>query len=89
MGAKGERQSVPVSLPADLVRELDELVEEGMFGSRSDALRYGARLVAREHRYREPRLHEVAADRAREAAAERQERREEERDREDDRVSRH
>jgi len=26
-----DRESVPVSLPSELVRELDELVEEGVF----------------------------------------------------------
>ena len=57
-----DRHSVPVSLPADLVRELDRLVEEGKFGSRSEALRYGARLVAREARVQ--RLHEATAERA-------------------------
>lgn len=43
-----DRHSVPVSLPAGLVDELDALVADGQFGSRSDALRYGARLVVRE-----------------------------------------
>jgi len=43
-----DRESVPVSLPATLVERLDELVEEDVFGSRSEALRYGARLVVRE-----------------------------------------
>lgn len=47
---------VPVSIPEGLVEELDELVEEGKFGSRSEALRYGARLVAREAHQK--RLHE-------------------------------
>lgn len=45
-----DRQSVPVSLPSELVNELDALVETGIFSSRSDALRYGARLVVREER---------------------------------------
>ena len=43
-----DRQSVPVSLPPGLVDRLDGLVEDGVFGSRSEALRYGARLVVRE-----------------------------------------
>jgi Arc/MetJ-type ribon-helix-helix transcriptional regulator len=43
-----DRQSVPVSLPTELVDRLDRLVEDGVFGSRSEALRYGARLVVRE-----------------------------------------
>lgn len=42
------RQSVPVSLPSELVARVDKLVEEGVFASRSEALRYGARLVVRE-----------------------------------------
>lgn len=54
MGA--DRQPVPVSLPPDLVSELDALVEAGVFSSRSDALRYGARLVVHEERH--GRLHE-------------------------------
>jgi Arc/MetJ-type ribon-helix-helix transcriptional regulator len=57
-----ERKSVPVSLPEDLVRELDELVEDGKFGSRSEALRYGARLVVREDHMK--RLHELTTERA-------------------------
>ena len=40
-----ERVSVPVSLPSGLVEELDYLVEKKIFGSRSEALRYGAHLV--------------------------------------------
>lgn len=55
-----ERKSVPVSLPDHLVRELDELVEEGKFGSRSGALRYGARLVVREDHMK--RLHELTSE---------------------------
>jgi Arc/MetJ-type ribon-helix-helix transcriptional regulator len=43
-----DRQSVPVSLPPELVARLDRLVEDGVFASRSAALRYGARLVVRE-----------------------------------------
>ena len=51
-----DRQSVPVSLPTELVDRLDRLVEDGVFGSRSEALRYGARLVVREETLE--RLHE-------------------------------
>jgi len=51
-----DRQSVPVSLPAELVDRLDALVKDGVFGSRSEALRYGARLVVREERL--TRVHE-------------------------------
>lgn len=51
-----DRQSVPVSLPPELVTRLDRLVDDGVFGSRSEALRYGARLVVREEYLQ--RLHE-------------------------------
>ena len=57
-----DRRPVPVSLPPELVRELDELVEEGQFGSRSETLRYGARLVVREAFQK--RLHERTSDTA-------------------------
>lgn len=67
-----ERESIPVSLPAGLVRELDKLVEEGKFGSRSEALRYGARLVTREDQFK--RLHELTSEKALEDVEERLER---------------
>ncbi|PSP45464.1 MAG: CopG family transcriptional regulator [Halobacteriales archaeon SW_8_66_22] len=67
-----DRESVPVSLPSELVRELDELVEEGVFSSRSEALRYGARLVVREERL--ARLHQSTDQRAREDVRERMDR---------------
>ncbi|WP_254861646.1 ribbon-helix-helix domain-containing protein [Halovivax gelatinilyticus] len=57
-----DRKSIPVSIPEGLVDELDQLVAEGKFGSRSEALRYGARLVARESQMK--RLHEETAHRA-------------------------
>lgn len=76
MSLDSERKSVPVSLPPALVEELDALVEAGVFGSRSDALRYGARLVVREaHEYR--RLHSVTDDRAAADVRERLERKRE------------
>ena len=59
----GDRQSVPVSLPPGLVDRLDGLVGEGVFESRSEALRYGARLVVREAYLK--RLHERADSEAR------------------------
>lgn len=68
-----DRDSVPVSLPPAVTRRLDELVERGVFGSRSEALRYGARLVIREERTR-TRLHEFSDERAREDVEERLER---------------
>jgi len=51
-----DRLSIPVSLPMGLVHEIDELVEQKLFGSRSEVLRYGARLAVIYHR----RLHERA-----------------------------
>jgi len=57
-----DRQSVPVSLPPELVERLDRLVEDGIFGSRSEALRYGARLVVREEHLE--RLHEQSDSKA-------------------------
>ena len=39
------RSSVAVSLPIGLVKELDQLVESGEFSSRSEAIRFGTRLV--------------------------------------------
>ena len=65
----GDRQSIPVSLPPGLVDRLDGLVEDGVFGSRSEALRYGARLVVREAHLE--RLHERADSEAREDVEER------------------
>jgi Arc/MetJ-type ribon-helix-helix transcriptional regulator len=64
-----DRQSVPVSLPPELVERLDRLVEDGVFGSRSEALRYGARLVVREEHLE--RLHEQADTEARRDVEER------------------
>jgi len=45
-----DQQSVSVSLLPKLVERLDRLVKDGVFESRSEALRYGARLVVREER---------------------------------------
>lgn len=67
-----DRKSIPVSIPEGLVEELDELVEEGKFGSRSEALRYGARLVAREAQQK--RLHQRTTDAAEQDIDERLER---------------
>ena len=64
-----DRKPVPVSLPPELVEELDDLVEEGQFGSRSEALRYGARLVVREEFQK--RLHEQTTEEAKDDIAER------------------
>lgn len=49
----GEDDSVSVSLPDTLADRLDTLIEEDLFASRADALRYGARLVVREETARE------------------------------------
>lgn len=67
-----DRKPVPVSLPDELVKELDELVDEGKFGSRSEALRYGARLVVREDYMK--RLHDATSERAAEDIEDRLER---------------
>lgn len=67
-----DRKSIPVSLPSELVEEIDRLVEEGKFGSRSEALRYGARLVTHEEATK--RLHVLTQARAREQVQERLER---------------
>lgn len=45
MSQSKERVSMAVSLPSGLVDEIDHLVAEKVFGSRSEALRYGARLA--------------------------------------------
>jgi len=76
MSTDSERKPVPVSLPSELVEELDTLVEEGVFSSRSDAIRYGARLVVREEKQHQ-RLHERADDRAKDGIRERMERKRE------------
>ena len=64
-----DRQSISVSLLPELVSRLDKLVEDGVFGSRSEVLRYGARLIVREEHLR--RLHEHADTAAREEIKER------------------
>ncbi len=38
-------KTIPVKLPEDVVEEIDELIKNGRFLSRSDLLRYGARLA--------------------------------------------
>lgn len=67
-----DRKSIPVSLPSELVEEIDRLVEAGKFGSRSDALRYGARLVTHEEATK--RLQALTQARAREQVQDRLER---------------
>ncbi len=56
------RVSIPVSLPLGLVDEIDELVEEKLFGSRSEVLRYGARLAVIYHRRLHSRAEEYALE---------------------------
>ncbi len=53
-----KRKIVPLSLPGGLADELDKLVEEGSFDSRSEALKFGARLVI----IMMKRVHERAED---------------------------
>ena len=67
-----EREVIPVSLPKGLVKEIDELVKRKVFSSRSEALRYGARLVI----LFEKGIHKLAEDYAYEMIKERLERRE-------------
>ncbi len=66
------RKNVPVSLLESLVEELDRLVEKGKFSSRSEALRYGARLVTHQEAVR--RLHRLTEASAKEMVKERLER---------------
>lgn len=40
-----KRVLIPVSLPHALAADIDELVSIGKFGSRSEAMRFGARLL--------------------------------------------
>ena len=40
-----KRILIPVSLPHALAAEIDELVNIGKFGSRSEAIRFGVRLL--------------------------------------------
>jgi len=42
---KIDRISIPVSLPIGLVRKIEYLVKKGEFQSKSEALRFGARLL--------------------------------------------
>ena len=59
-----ERVIIPVSLPSGLVEEIDALVEKKIFGSRSEALRYGAHMVV----LLRSRVHELAEEYAYEEA---------------------
>jgi len=67
-----DRQSVPASLPPELVNRLDRLVKDGVFRSRSATLRYGARLVGREEHLE--RLHKQIDSEARTDVEERPDR---------------
>jgi|Deesub1362B_J571_1020462.scaffolds.fasta_scaffold07156_3 Arc/MetJ-type ribon-helix-helix transcriptional regulator len=67
----GKRVIVPVPLPEGLVKKIDELVKRGMFSSRAEALRYGARLLL----LVEGRVHERGEEYAYEMIKERLERR--------------
>lgn len=53
-----DRISIPVSLPYGIVKRLDSLVRKREFQSRSEALRFGARLLV----MLEERLHKRAED---------------------------
>ncbi|MDI6859465.1 MAG: ribbon-helix-helix domain-containing protein [Methanocellales archaeon] len=58
---KMSSKSIPVKLPDELIHEIDELIAEGKFLSRSDLLRYGARLIVGVERRRLP-LHTLAEE---------------------------
>lgn len=53
-----DRESIPVSLPKGIVRGIEEMVKRGEFSSKSEAIRFGARLLV----MLEKRLHERAED---------------------------
>ena len=53
-----DRENIPVALPKGLAKSIDEMVEKGLFPSKSEALRFGARLVV----MLEKRMHERAED---------------------------
>ena len=55
---KSERMSIPVSLPNGIVKKLNYLVKKGEFQSKSEALRFGARLLV----MLEDRLHKRAEE---------------------------
>ena len=61
-----DREVVPVSIPSGLVREIDKMVKEGRFSSRSEAIRFGTRVAV----VLEKRLHERSVDYAYEDALE-------------------
>lgn len=52
-------KTVSVHLPGRLIEELDDLVEEEIFGSRSDAIRFGARLAVM---FKKKRLYQLSED---------------------------
>ena len=53
-----DRENIPVALQKGLAKSIDEMVEKGIFSSKSEALRFGARLVV----MLEKRMHERAED---------------------------
>ena len=53
-----DRISIPVSLPRGLVKEIDEMVRRREFSSKSDAIRFGVRLLV----MLEKRTHQRAED---------------------------
>ena len=50
MSRTKDRISTAVSLPIGLANEIDHLIEKKVFSSRSEALRYGARLAVLFHK---------------------------------------
>ena len=53
-----DRENIPVALPKGLAKSIDEMVEKGIFSSKSEALRFGAKLVV----MLEKRMHERSED---------------------------
>lgn len=45
MKSEIKRRTIPVSLPKGIVSDMDKLVTKREFGSRSEIIRYGVRLV--------------------------------------------
>lgn len=64
-----KRDTVPVSMPRKLVEDIDRLVDEGEFSSRSDAMRFAARILTHQESTR--RLHDLTEEKASEQVRER------------------
>lgn len=60
--SKTKRVSIPVSLPSGLAKEVEELVESGEFSSKSEAVRYGVRLLVLTEKKLRTRAEDYAYD---------------------------